>query len=382
MSLSPPLKLRDLEFERPEALQATVPPEEREGSRDAVRLLVSTPDGHHLSRFPNLANFLAAGDLLVVNRSATLGASLPAAGRSGPFLLNLSTHYGSVIGPADAPSGADRNVWLTEPRRGHAEPGPLPFAAGDRATVAGLTATFLHPYPELPRLWFVRFDGDVWGAMQRFGTPVRYGYVNEAYPLERYQTLFADRPGSAEMPSAARPFTEKVLACLRAKGVEVARITLHTGVSSLEVETENVAEQALYPEPFEVPAETVRAVERAKAAGKRVVAVGTTVVRALESAWDGVKLRPAKGFTRLYLHPGRAVNVTDGLLTGFHDPKASHLAMLYALAGQDLVRSAYEEAVRARLLWHEFGDSHLILPKPKGGGEQAADALPLPYEKQ
>ncbi len=355
MSLTPPLTLRDLEFERPAALQATVPPEVRGGSRDAVRLLVSTPDGHHLSRFPNLANFLEAGDLLVVNRSATLSASLPAAGRSGPFRLNLSTHYGG-------------NVWLTEPRRGYAEPGPLPLTAGDRATVAGLTATFLRPYPGLPRLWFVRFSGDVRDAMQRFGTPIRYGYVSETYPLGHYQTLFADRPGSAEMPTAARPFTEKVLACLRAKGVGLASITLHTGVSSLEVETETVADATLYPEPFEVPTEAVQAVKRAKAAGKRVVAVGTTVVRALESAWDGVELRPARGFTRLYLHPGRAVNVADGLLTGFHDPKASHLAMLYALAGQDLVRSAYDEAVRAELLWHEFGDSHLILPERRGAG--------------
>ena len=365
MSLLPPLTLRDLEFTRPAALQATVPPEVRGGSRDAVRLLVSTPDGHHLSRFPNLANFLQPGDLLVVNRSATLNASLPATGRSGPFVLNLSTCYG------------DR-VWLTEPRRSHAEPGPLPLEPGEQATVAGMTATFLHPYPKLPRLWFVRFERDVTELTQRAGTPIRYGHINKTYSLEHYQTLFADRPGSAEMPSAARPFTGKTVACLRAKGVELASITLHTGVSSLEVETETVTEQTLYPEPFEVPIETVEAVSRAKAAGRRVVAVGTTVVRALESAWDGVDgvgLRPARGFTRLYLHPGRAVNVTDGLLTGFHDPKASHLAMLYAVAGQDLVRSAYDEAVRSRLLWHEFGDSHLILPKSIDGGERAENRL-------
>lgn len=363
MSLMPTLTLRDLEFTRPAALQATVPPEIRGGSRDDVRLLVSTLDGHHLSRFPNLANFLQPGDLLVVNRSATLNASLPAEVRSGPFVLNLSTYYGG-------------DVWLSEPRRSHAEPGPLPLKAGEKAAVAGVSATFLHPYPELPRLWFVRFEEDVTELMERAGTPIRYGYVDETYPSASYQTLFADRPGSAEMPSAARPFTEKTVACLQAKGVDIASITLHTGVSSLEVETENVAEQTLYPEPFEVPAETVEAVRKAKAAGKRVIAVGTTVVRALESAWDGAKLRPAKGFTRLYLHPGRAVNITDGLLTGFHDPRASHLAMLYALAGQDLVRSAYDEAVRLRLLWHEFGDSHLILPTPKDGGRQAAGALP------
>lgn len=343
------LTLSDLEFSRPDALQATEPPEVRGGSRDAVRLLVSTPDGHHHSRFTNLANFLEPGDLVVVNRSATLSASLPAVGRSGPFVLNLSTRYG-------------KGVWLTEPRRSHAEPGPLPLTRGERVTVAGTGATLLHPYPGLPRLWFVRLEGDARELMQRVGLPIRYGYVGEAYPLSFYQTVFADAPGSAEMPSAARPFTERVLACLRAKGVGLASITLHTGVSSLEVETENVAEQTLPPEPFAVPAETVAAVEGAKAAGKRVVAVGTTVVRALESAWAGEELRPTKGFTRLYLHPGRAVNVVNGLLTGFHDPRASHLAMLYAVAGKDLVQSAYAEAVREGYLWHEFGDSHLILP--------------------
>jgi len=348
-----PVTLADLDFERPDALQATEPPEVRGGSRDAVRLLVSTPKGHHGSRFPNLANFLEASDLLVVNRSATLRASLPAEGKLGPFILNLSTRYGN-------------GVWLAEPRWSFAKPGPLPFEVGERATVGGLDATFLHPYPGLPRLRFVRLEGDGGEAMRHFGTPIRYGYVEKAYPLETYQTVFADLPGSAEMPSAARPFTQRVLGCLKAKGVKLAKITLHTGVSSLEVEHEDIAEQTLYPEPFEVPAETASAVNEAKAVGGRVIAVGTTVVRALESAWDGT-LRPAKGFTRLYIHPGRtvdgrSVHVVDGLLTGFHDPKASHLAMLYALAGKELVQGAYAEAVQGGYFWHEFGDSHLILP--------------------
>ena len=352
------MRVADLDFTRPAHLQATRPAEARGLTRDGVRLLVSTPEGHHHSAFTNLANFLNPGDLLVVNRSATLPASLPAEGAFGPFLLNLSTRYGA-------------GVWLAEPRPNVATPGPLPLGSGDAATVGGLRATFLVPYPGLPRLWFVRFEGElvrgsieqnVTEAMRRYGEPIRYGYLEEAQALEHYQTLFADTPGSAEMPSAARPFSQRVVERLTSKGVRVAPLTLHAGVSSLELTQGDLADQTLPPELFEVPAATARLVNETKAEGNRVVAVGTTVVRALETAWEGQKVTPSRGFTRLYIHPGRRVNVVDGLISGFHDPKASHLAMLYAVAGPFLVREAYGEAVNTGYLWHEFGDSHLMLP--------------------
>ena len=354
------MTLAELDFSRPAALQATEPAELRSGShnasRDAVRLLVSTPQGHHHSRFVDLANFLDAGDLLVVNRSATLSASLGAEGRVGPFILNLSAHYGA-------------NVWLAEPRWSYDRAGPLPLEPGERLQVAGLAATLLRPYPGLSRLWFVRFEGDMMTALERHGEPIRYGYVEKPYPLETYQTLFADTPdatigsaeGSAEMPSAARPFSERALRSLEAKGVNLAKITLHTGVSSLEMDEGDIETQTLLAEPFEVAKEVADAVNETRARGRRVVAVGTTVVRALESAWDGHGVRAVRGFTRHYVHPGREVNAVDGLVSGFHDPKASHLAMLYAFAGRDLIREAYTEAVGAGYLWHEFGDSHLIL---------------------
>lgn len=331
--------------------EAHEPPELRGGSRDAVRLLVSTQSGHHHSRFVNLANFLQPGDLLIVNRSATLAASLAAEGSPGRFVLNLSSDYGG-------------GVWLAEPRHSfnHSfnqsfnRPGPLPFSVGEAFAAAGLRGTFLHPYPGLPRLWFVRFEGDVAAALAQHGVPIRYGYVGKPYPLTAYQTIFADLPGSAEMPSAARPFTERVVRDLNAKGVARATITLHTGVSSLE------ASDTLYPEPFSVPAETVAAIHRTKAAGGRVVAVGTTVVRAVESAFYDGALHATEGFTRLYVRPGRGARVINGLITGFHAPEASHLEMLYALAGAALVQDAYAEALAVGYLWHEFGDSHLILP--------------------
>jgi S-adenosylmethionine:tRNA ribosyltransferase-isomerase len=233
---------------------------------------------------------------------------------------------------------------------------------GDVLEIAGLQARLVAPHPGLPRLWFVHVESDLRRAMERVGAPIRYSYLEPPYPpLAAYQTLFARRPGSAEMPSAGRPFSPRGVDALRTRGIELAEITLHTGVSSHEVEADEVEQQPLYAEPFEVPRRTADRVTAARREGRPVVAVGTTVVRALESAWDGDRVRAAAGFTRLMIHPGRPVRTVDGLLTGLHDPLASHLAMLYALAPKELVRAGYEEAVREGYLWHEFGDSHLLL---------------------
>jgi S-adenosylmethionine:tRNA ribosyltransferase-isomerase len=347
----------DLLFHRPETRAATAPPETRGLARDEIRLMVSTPHRHQHGQFLDLAQYLKPGDLLVVNESATLPASLPAHGPQGAFLLNLSTHYGN-------------RLWLTEPRWNSATPGnacpdKFPVRAGEVIEVAGLPARVIVPYPGLPRLWFVQFEGDVHAAMKRFGRPIMYGYIETPPGLDFYQTIFATTPGSAEMPSAARPCTRRVLESLTARGVQIAPILLHTGVSSLEVETDIVEEHPLYPEPFWVPGETARAVNAARAEGRRVIAVGTTVVRALESAWDACarKVRSVSGFTRVYIHPQRGVQVVDGLLTGMHDPVTSHLAMLYAIAGKELIQDAYREALEQGYLWHEFGDSHLIVMK-------------------
>lgn len=341
------MKRTELLFARPKALQAAGPPERRGLERDEVRLLVTTERGHEHARFRDLPRFLDPGTLLVVNRSATLPASLPARHAAfGPLLANVSTRYGG-------------GLYLVELRRSAAEPGPLPVEAGDPLEIAGLDARLVSPHPGLPRLWFVRVEGGLRRAMERAGSPIRYGYLEPPYPgIEAYQTLFGRMPGSAEMASAGRPFTARVVEALKSKGIGLAEITLHTGVSSHELEAEEIEEQVLYAEPFEVPKETADAVNQAR----RVIAVGTTVVRALESAWDGERVRPAAGFTRLMVHPGRPVKTVDGLITGLHDPLASHLAMLYAIAPKELVREGYSEAVREGYLWHEFGDSHLLLP--------------------
>lgn len=347
------MRRAELDFERPPELQAHGPPEQQGRERDDVRLLITTDHGHQHARFRDLPRFLDPGSVLVVNTSATLPASLPARHqRFGPLVVNVSTHYGGEL-------------HLAEPRASAAEPGPLPLEAGDALEIAGLPGRLVAPHPGLPRLWFVRVEGDLRAAMDRAGAPIRYGYLQPPFPpLAAYQTLFAKgrATGSAEMPSAARPFTPRMVDGLRAKGIRFAEVTLHTGVSSHEVEADEVEDQVLYAEPFAVPSKAAATVNAARRDGRPVIAVGTTVVRALESAWDGEQVRPAAGFTRLYVHPGRPARSVDGLLTGLHDPLASHLAMLYALAPPPLVRAGYAEAVRERYLWHEFGDLHLLVP--------------------
>ncbi len=211
----------ELKFTRPADLAATAPPELRGLARDAVRLMVTKPGGHTHARFFDLPEFLRPGDLLVVNRSATLPASLPVESRLGAIRLNLSTRYG-------------RGVWLAEPRWSAAQPGPLPLRPGEDFSVDGVTIRAIAPYPGLPRLWFIQAGGGLDLAISRVGRPIRYSYVSEEYPLETYQTIFACVPGSAEMPSAGRPFSSSLLQRLRDKGIEQAEVLLHAGVSSLE----------------------------------------------------------------------------------------------------------------------------------------------------
>lgn len=345
-------------------------PEDRGLARDGVRLLVSGPDGDRHHRFRDLPDLLAAGDTLVVNESATIAASVPA--RAGPtsFVVSASTEYGP-------------DLWLVETRWGPGAPGPVPLRPGDRFEIGEVPSRYLRDYPGIPRLAFVHTEGDLRAAMTEVGRPIRYGYLARDYPLETYQTVFSRVPGSAEMPSAARPFTPHLVERLRSKGIGVARVVLHAGVSSLEMGDAGPNRVPVFPEPFDVPIETVTAIRRTHERGGRVIAVGTTVVRALESAADDCGLRPARGFTRLYLHPGRPTRTVDGILTGFHEGTSTHLALLGAVVGSGRIERAYRVAAEGRYLWHEFGDSHLILrggrPSPSaGGGPSYFDATGRP----
>lgn len=193
------------------------------------------------------------------------------------------------------------------------------------------------------------------------GRPIRYSYTDRDWPLSVYQNVFSTEPGSAEMPSAGRPFTGEVVAKLVARGVVMAPITLHTGVASPG------AHEKPYPEWFAIPDSTTALVEDTKARGGRVIAIGTTVVRALESAARSTTVatgppRAISGWTDLVITPDRGVRVVDGLLTGLHEPRASHLVMLAAISGEDMLDRCYAEALDRGYLWHEFGDVHLLLP--------------------
>ena len=343
--------MNGLAFALPERLEAHEPPEARGVARDGVRLMVAERGTGAIThaRFSDLPELLAPGDLLVVNRSATLAAAVPAWRADGRAVeLRFST---------EAPDAA--SLWVVELRdAGGAR--PLRARSGERLELpGGASAEILAPYAGGRRLWLacVRAGGGVPALLARHGHPIRYGYVPREWPLEAYQTAFATEPGSAEMPSAGRPFTPELLARLIARGVYVAPITLHCGVSSPE------RHEAPYPERYTVPEATARLVDAVRWWGGRIIAVGTTVVRALETvaAPDGT-VEAGAGWTSLVLGPDRGLRTVDGLITGWHEPEASHLALLEAVAGPELLAASYAEALDAGYLWHEFGDSHLVLP--------------------
>ena len=338
-------------FVLPRAAVATAPPEARGLARDAVRLLVARPDGVASRRFRDLPEVLAPGDLVVVNTSATLPAAVDARlrGRTRPV------HVSGVL---------DDGSWAVEVRLPDGSGPDLDVAAGDAlALPEGLVLQLATAWPDASaqrsRLWrAVPSTPTAPGAfLTAHGRPVAYAYLSGRFPLRDFQTVFADEPGSAEMASAGRPFTAELVVRLAVRGVAVAPVVLHAGVSSPELH------EPPLPERFRVPASTATLVNATRAAGGRVVAVGTTVTRALETAAapDGT-VRAASGWTRLGLGPHRPARAVTGLVTGLHAPEASHLLLLEAVAGADLVRRAYDAALADGYLWHEFGDASVFLP--------------------
>jgi S-adenosylmethionine:tRNA ribosyltransferase-isomerase len=330
---------------------ASMPPEARGLARDDVRLLVARPRTVEHATFRDLPRFLAPGDLVVVNTSRTLAAAVDGRRRQGPVTVHFSTRL-------------DDGCWAVELRPGRRADGPVTdVEVGDTVALPGGRLQIELPYPDpdasSSRLWHARVlvPGSVPAYLARHGRPIAYSYVPGDWPLSDYQTVFAREPGSAEMPSAARPFTDALVTDLVSRGVAVAPVTLHTGVSSLD------SGEPPLPEPFAVPGSTARLIEHTRRHGGRVVAVGTTVTRALETvtAEDGT-VSAGAGWTDLVLGADRRARVVTGLVTGWHQPGASHLRLLEAVAGPGLVAAAYAAARRSGYLWHELGDSALLLP--------------------
>lgn len=342
-----------LAFEIQPDREAHAPPEARGLARDGVRLLVARKaDGAVEHRtFSDLPDLLAPGDVLVVNVSATIPAAVPArrAGDKGRVRVHFATR---------APHLEDD--WRVVEIRSADGRRPVRLPAGERLELrGGARLELVAPYASGARLMLARFCCEllVDDYLERHGEPIRYAHVERRWPLDAYQNVYATSPGSAEMPSAGRPITRELLSRLVAREVTVVPITLHAGVSSPE------SHEPPFPEWFEVPGRTAEAICAARHRGGRVIAVGTTVVRALESATaaEGCACQRS-GWTGLVVTPECGVRAVDGMITGWHEPEASHLMMLEALAGSELLERSYAAALDAAYLWHEFGDSHLILP--------------------
>ncbi len=308
--------------------------------RDHMRLLVINRAGGSIThtRFDRIGDFVDAVDLLVLNSSRTLPAAIPARRQDGsPVQLRPSVRR-----------GRQWDALAVQPTPPHAN---VPLAAGERLTVAGTQATVEGRRADIPLLWRISLDEDGLDRLLLAGEPIRYSYVPGPIPLEYYQTVYATHPGSAEAPSAGLAFSWELLLGLQARGIGIADIVLHTGLSSFQDDAFD-AEYHMYEEWFEVSTQAAAAVARAH----RVIAVGTTAavdrhghVRAL-AGWTDLKISPA--------HRPRVVNA---LLTGFHEPQASHFDLLQAFVDRDLLARAYDEAIDRRYLWHEFGDTMLIV---------------------
>ena len=334
------LRTADLDFVLPPELEAREQAELRGSGRDDVRLMVSDRESGRIThaRFRDLPQFLRRDDLLVLNTTATLPAALRARRENGE---EIALHYSTTL-----PGG----LAVMEPRYA-AQPEVLWLPGGAQARL-------LVPYRDSKRLWIAQLTlGEpLVDYLNHYGKPIIYKYISNNFSIDAYQNVYAQEEGSAEMPSAGRAFTRPMLACLRRSGINLAKLVLHTGVASLE------NHEAPYEEWYEVPLRTAKLVQATHRIGGRVIAVGTTVVRALESSVDrDGNAIASRGWTDLVITPERGVRVVDGLLTGLHEPRATHLAMLQAIAGRDPIARAYAAALEHGYLWHEFGDLHLIV---------------------
>jgi S-adenosylmethionine:tRNA ribosyltransferase-isomerase len=331
-------------FRLPAQLLASSPPERRGIARDQVRLLVlerSSGRIHH-AVFTEIGKFLNPGDLLVFNNSRTLPAVLNGtdAKNQEHVEVRLAEHL-----PDDSWYALIVSKQL---------PGKIVFNGR-------IFAEVLDPHPWNDSVWRIRFSingNALLNELYRMGEPVRYEYVAQPWDLRYYQTVYALQPGSAEMPSAGRAFTWRMLFELKSAGIEIASVTLHTGLSFYLKE---VMEPENSEEEFFVTESSAEKINRAIAQSRRVIAVGTSVVRALETAANNGDVQRTHDYTKLKITADSHLKIVNSLLTGFHEPEASHLDLLSAFLPASTILKEYEQALAAGYLWHEFGDLNLIL---------------------
>lgn len=326
------------------------------------RLLLIDPESGSYgdAHIRDLPGRLRPGDLLVVNDAATVPASLAAEAPSGEALEIRLLALGNGEAFSALLFGAGDWRSRTEDR-----PPPPALATGDTIRLGGdLTAEVLGVSPLSARIVELRFNrsgADLWWSLYRQGKPVQYSYLRGPLELWHTQTRYAARPWCVEAPSAGRPLTWSLLLEIVRRGVSVASLTHAAGLSSTG-DPELDARLPL-PERFEIPASTVEAIRRTRAASGRVIAVGTTVVRALEGCAEqnGGEIVAGAGVVDFIVRRGHARRVVDGLLTGMHEPHASHFELLTAFADKALIEAAYDHAAKEGYLGHEYGDSNLIL---------------------
>lgn len=342
---------KTMTFELPNSLNAIMPPERRGLRRDQVKLMVLDKETGQTTHdnFYNLGSYLKKGDLVVLNSSRTIPAKLEAVLHKKGILESesIELHLARQL---------TSNVWEALPLLNELRPDDLLIFSEDlNALVKSNTK---EPFV---RLQFSKSGINLLNEIYKIGQPIRYEYILEPWELDYYQTVYATTPGSVEMPSAGRAFSWEMIFELKKCGIETAFLQLHTGLSYLMDDKWSVLPCDNY-ERFLIPDETVNTIMKTKANGGRVIAVGTTVVRALESGFDSSqKVNFQSGWTNLYINAETSLKIADGLITGFHEPEASHLDLLSAFVRQDYLFKAYQKAIEKEYLWHEFGDINLIM---------------------
>lgn len=339
-------------FSLPEELNADSPPERRGIRRDHVRMMVSnrwTGESRHVCFF-DLPQALKAGDVVVLNASRTVPAVL--------YIKHMRN--GKVISSQRELRLAHRidhqtwNVWVVGDQVQQGDE----FIFSDQLT-ARVTQTEL-PGP-LVQVRFSLAGTQLFEQIYLLGNPVRYEYIKQPWSLDYYQTVYGSVPGSVELPSAGRAFSWELIFRLKKQGVQIVILTLHTGLSYFSDDFPFLPPEQNH-ESYEIPEHAAKVIQQAKQRGGRVIAVGTTVVRALESAAQSDHGCLAQsGISNLYITEETSLQVVDGLMTGFHEPEASHLDLLSAFVKPSILKLMYKEAIQERYLWHEFGDIHLIL---------------------
>ncbi|MBE9064363.1 S-adenosylmethionine:tRNA ribosyltransferase-isomerase [cf. Phormidesmis sp. LEGE 11477] len=352
--------MNTLSFTLPDSLAAKAPPERRGLARDGVKLMVLGRDGStQHSRFNQIDRFLRPGDLLVFNASRTLPAALKGCDRTTDSCLEVRLAHRQADGSWLVLLLCQGDLQQKDKRFA------CPMSAGMQLDFGqGLTARIEARDDRIPRLWRLSFSlagTALMDKLHQLGEPIRYSYVSAPWDLDYYQTVYARVPGSVEMPSAGRAFTWQLLFQLKQQGIDIAHIVLHTGLSSYMDDALDQQHPASEEEYF-ISEQAAEKINRTRQQGGRVIAVGTTVVRALESVADShARVQTAQGRTRLIITAEHSLKAVDGLLTGMHEPEASHLDLLTAFLPVDKLQPAYEEAIRQNYLWHEFGDLNLIV---------------------